>query len=42
MASEAMSEEAVVISVKGVIQQKQNWKLYFRIHLIWCHILLLS
>lgn len=42
MASEAMREAAVVITVKTVIQQKQNSKLYFIINLTWCHILLLS
>lgn len=42
VASEAMREEAVVFSVKAVIQQNQNCKLYFRINWIWCHILLLS
>jgi len=42
MAREAKGEGAVVIAVETVIQQKQNWKLYFIINLIWCHILLLS
>lgn len=42
MASKAMREGAVVISVKTVIRQNQNWKLYFIINLIWCHVLLLS
>jgi len=42
MVSEAMREVAVVTSVKTVIQQKQNLKLYFIINLTWCHILLLS
>lgn len=42
MASKAMKEGAVVLSVETVTQQKQNWKLYFVINLIWCHILLLS
>lgn len=42
MASKAMREGAVVVSVKTVIQQKQNCKLYFIINLIWCNILLLS
>lgn len=42
MASKAMKEGAVVLSVETVTQQKQNWKLYFVINLIWCRILLLS
>lgn len=38
----AMRGGAVVISVKTVILQNQNWKLYISINWIWCHILLLS
>lgn len=34
MASKAMRKGAVVISVKTVIRQNQNWKLYFIVNLI--------